>query len=233
MDTLPLTPNDVPVGCAPAVSTTLRAATVTGRAGPWFLLDSHAERALQAQSCLLEPQAGDLVLVCGALPAQAAADGVTATTTVPYLLAVLTRAQPDAGTMMLPGGARIESADGDLRLCATRIALNGAEAVDASTRAFSLDAVSTAVTSHQASARIASLDAGIERLTLVARHFLSTVGRAIFRANDSSRWIEGNDELRAGTARWRVSGDAHLHTRHTTLVSDEMTRIDGSKIELG
>lgn len=212
---------------------TLHAATVTGRAGQWFLIDSHAERALQAQSCLLEPQTGDLVLVCGALPAQPAADGVTATTSVPYLLAVLTRPQPSTGTVMLPGGATIESSEGELRMRGTRIALEGEEAVDASTRAFSLNAVSTSITSHEANARITSFDAGIERLTLVARNFLSTVGRAVFRAKDSSRWIEGNDELRAGTARWHVSGDAHLHTRHTTLVSDEMTRIDGSKIELG
>ncbi|MDR5837111.1 DUF3540 domain-containing protein [Caballeronia sp. LZ034LL] len=212
----------------------LTTASVTGRAGEWFYLDGQTEGALRAASCLLEPQPGDLVLVCDALPAHPVEAGVTAAVSVAYVLAVLVRSQATAtATLALPGGTALESADGELRVRAPRITLEGADQIRASTREFALDSVSASIVSHRAQARIGALDAGIERLSLVAKSFVSTVGQLLSRVQDSTRRIEGNDDLHAGSAHWRVEGHAHMHTRHTTLMSDEVTRVDGSKIELG
>ncbi|WP_250469825.1 MULTISPECIES: DUF3540 domain-containing protein [unclassified Caballeronia] len=213
-------------------------AIVTGRADKWLFLDGFIERALRAESCLLEPETGDLVLVCPALPALAAlpdAAGKAASMCVPYVLAVLTRA-PSAmatATLTLPGGARLNTADGELRVHAARIALDGSECVSARTRALSFESVTTELVTQQATTRIGVLDAGIGRMTMAAKSLVSTIGRLLQRSQESTRWVEGTDELRTGSARWRVEGHAHFHTRHTTMQSDEMTRIDGSKIELG
>jgi hypothetical protein len=225
---------DAQAGATPTTpGTSLHAATVTGRAGKWLFLDSPAERALRAESCLLEPETGDLVLVCAGLPALPAAAGVAAAVAVPYVLAVLTRPQTTSARLTLPGGASFETTDGELRLSARHIAFDAHEKLSADTRDLEFNSVTTKLVSQHAQTRIGVVDAGIGRLTLVAQSFMSTVGRLVQRAKESSRWVESTDELRAGSTRWRVTGHAHMHTRHTTLQSDEMTRIDGSKIELG
>jgi hypothetical protein len=73
---------------------------VTGRADKWFFLDGTIDRALRADSCLVEPADGDLVLVCG---------GATAATS--FILAVLTSADAARSTVTLPGGAALENLD--------------------------------------------------------------------------------------------------------------------------
>jgi hypothetical protein len=224
---------DVQAGPASAAPLGLLTATVSGRAGKWLFLDGAIERALRAESCLLEPETGDLVLVCPSLPALPAAAGVAASVSVPYVLAVLTRAQSTSCTLTIPGGASLETADGEFRMNASHIALDGRERVTAATRELDLQSVTTKLVTQQGDVRIGVLDAGVGRLTLAAKSFVSNVGRLLQRAKESTRWVEGTDELRAGHARWRVSGHTHMHTRHTTLISDELTRIDGSKIELG
>lgn len=173
------------------------------------------------------------MLVCDALPARASADGVSASMTVPYVLAVLSRAQNTTSTLTLPGGSALSTTDNALTIHAPRIAIDGGESITASAPQIDMYSLKTTVVSQHSHARIGVLDAGIGRLTLTAKSFVSNVGRLIQRIKDSARWIEGTDELRAGSASWRIQGHAHMHTRHTTLRSDEITRVDGSKIELG
>lgn len=219
-------------GTAPApaaAGTGLHAATVIGRAGKWLFLSGPFERALRAESCLLEPETGDLVLVCAGLPA---APGVAAVT-LPYVLAVLTRAQAEHGTLTLPGGAALETRDGALRVSAAQISLEAAGQVRTSAREIAFDAVDAQFNVQRARTRIGELDAGVGRLSLVAQSLVSTVGRLVQRARESCRWVDTTDELRAGSTRWRVSGHAQLHARQATVRADEMVRIDGEKIELG
>lgn len=229
-----LSSNQVPVATIDIAGRLgLHIATVTGRADKWVFVGGPSEPALRAESCLLEPDTGDLVLVCPALPAMPPTEGVAASVSVPYVLAVLSRAPSSSATLTLPGGARIDTTGGEMKLSATHIALDGRERVSTATQELALESVTATLSTCHANTRIGTLDAGIDRLTLVARSFVSTIGRLIVRAKDSTRWIDGTDELRASHARWRVSEDAHLNTRNTTLVSEAITRIDGSKIELG
>jgi hypothetical protein len=191
-----------------------------------------AEGALRAESCLLEPETGDLVLVCTDLPATLPADGVAAVA-VPYVLAVLARARPSEATLTLPGGASLETSEGSLRLAGRQISFDATETVSTRARDLEVNVVNATLNIQHARTRMGVLDAGVGRLTLVAQSFVSTLGRLVQRARESYRWVETSDELRAGSTRWRVHGHAQMHTRHTTLSSDEVTRIDGSRIELG
>lgn len=218
---------------ATGISSALGTATVVGQADRWLFLDSDVSRALRAESCLLQPEVGDLVLVCAGLPAVSTASAGVAATTVPYVLAVLSRAQSGSSTVTLPGGAAIDTFDGALTLNARHITLEAADSMHTKTRSFNVESMDAKVTFNTAKTRIATLDAGIGRLTLVARSVASTVGRLVQRATESIRWIDTTDELRAGSARWRITGHAHMHTQHTTMQSEEVTRIDGSRIELG
>lgn len=218
---------------AAGLSSALCTATVVGQADRWLFLDSDISRALRAESCLLQPEVGDLVLLCTGLPAVSTASAGVAATTVPYVLAVLSRARLGASMVTLPGGAAIGTSDGALTLNARHITLDAAEGMHTRTRSFNVESMDAEVTFHTVKTRISTLDAGIGRLTLVARSVASTVGRLVQRATESIRWIDTTDELRAGSARWRITGHAHMHTQHTTMQSEEVTRIDGSRIELG
>jgi hypothetical protein len=231
MDTLSASHCNDPT--APETTAELRAATVTGQAAKWLFLDSDATPALRAESCLLQPEAGDLVLVCSGLPAMPAADGVAAVVSAPYVLAVLSRPRVGPATLNLPGGAAISTAHGSLRFSAGDIVLDATDGVRTCTKHFEVDSISASIDFHHARTRIGTLDAGIGRLTLAAKALITTVGRLVQRASESFRWIESTDELRAGNARWRITGHVRMDTRHTTFQSEELTRIDGSKIELG
>ena len=60
----------------------LMLATVSGRAENWFFVDGveNCERCLRAESCLLEPEIGDTVLLC-----------VGGSGTASYILSILSR----------------------------------------------------------------------------------------------------------------------------------------------
>ena len=69
----------------------LMLATVSGCAENWFFVDGveNCERCLRAESCLLEPEVGDTVLLC------TGSSGVA-----PYILAILARVSSSGSTIM-------------------------------------------------------------------------------------------------------------------------------------
>jgi len=82
--------SDAPSLPAPTLSTV----TVSGRTDEWFFVkDLSVRRVRRAASCLIEPEVGDQVLVCEGAQAEAS-----------FILAVLTRQQPGAASLCLPGG---------------------------------------------------------------------------------------------------------------------------------
>ena len=84
-------------------------ATVSGRAENWFFVDGieNCERCLRAESCLLEPEVGDTVLLC-----VGGAGGAS------YILSILTRLSSSGSTLTLPGGSSIVTDEGNMRLAA-------------------------------------------------------------------------------------------------------------------
>jgi len=215
---LPLTPATLD----PAIG--LVSATITGQADKWFFLDG-SERALRADSCLIAPECGDTVLVC---------KGVTVgLASVPYILAVLSRAHPSHGVLALPGGTAVSCDEGKLSFAAKEIALDGERSV--SVKAPSLDMKAARADMQFASLRTTVKDfSGIlGSVTTVAQSINSTVGRLLQKATNSFRWTENVDETRAGRMRLQVAERFHLKSRHASVMAESQVKIDAEKIDLG
>lgn len=193
----------------------LRAALVAGQADKWFFLsnsDSQPDtRALRAESCLLQPELGDTVLVCSGVTV-----GVTA---VSYILAVLSRAEPQQGALLLPGGACIVAENGNLSVTAKHIDLAGEQALH-------MKAPNFAITAAQA-------DLKFNALSTIAQSITTTAGRLLQKATNSFRWTENLDESRAGRMRLQVSERLHIQAKHASVIAQGQVKIDGEKIDLG
>jgi hypothetical protein len=216
----------------PALST--YSAIVKERAGLWILIDGPYERALRAQSCLIEPEPGDLVMVCAPLPASNGTPDASTLTTASFVLAVLTRPQPEAGAVLtLPGGATLGASDGGLEIRAQNLALNADAMLSINSQTLHLDNTATHIATRNMTARMQSVDAAAGQLKWLAQTVASTVGRVVQRAKQSIRWVDETDELRAGQVQWNVKDEVQVQSGQTTLLSEHVTRIDGERIELG
>ena len=211
----------------------LASAVITGQADKWFFLD-HSEspdgaiatgRALRAESCLLAPTTGDTVLVCSGVSV-----GVTS---VSYILAVLSRADPQQGVLTLPGGVALTADHGRLTLAAQQISLEGGQAVSVAAPAVTMAAVEANMSFHKLATTVKDLRATLGSLQTVAQSINSTVGRLMQKATNSFRWTENLDETRAGRMRLDVAERFHLKSRHASVIAEGQVKIDGEKIDLG
>lgn len=203
-------------------------ATVTGRAGKWHFVsaaDASVERALRAESCLIEPDCGDTVLICrgGAFGANAAA----------YIIAVLARASTDGAQLVLPGGVALHAAQGALQVDAARIELKAASAVSLQAPVVGLEGVRGELNFHRVDASIQEAHARFGVVSTMAQQLTSTVGRLVQKARDSFRWIEKVDETRAGRVRMKVDERLHVTARDASVLAQGHVKIDGEKIDLG
>jgi hypothetical protein len=216
-----------------SASICLISATVTGQADKWFFLSGAdlqgspyaADRALRADSCLIAPECGDTVLVCNGVAA-----GVTA---ISYILAVLSRAHPSQGVVILPGGATICANDGKLSLVATEIGIKGQGAVTVSAPQVKVVAVAGDLQFNSLRASILDFRGVLGKVSTVAQSVTSTVGRLVQKTKDSFRWTENLDETRAGRMRLQVAERFHLKSRHASVIAEGQVKIDGEKIDLG
>lgn len=190
-------------------------ATVTGRAEKWFFLSEGNGRALRADSCLLEPEYGDTVLVCNG--------GEKA---VSYILAILSRAQRDSASLCLPGDVALHAEQGHLTVRAPKsLAMQSPEIAMAALRG-DMKFQRLDVSAQQAEARFGAAN-------LLARTLNSTIGRLLQKARDSFRWIENLDETRATRVRIQASERYSLTARHAAILAEQQVKIDGEKIDLG
>ena len=199
-------------------------ATVSGRAENWFFVDGieNCERCLRAESCLLEPEVGDTVLLC-----VGGAGGAS------YMLSILTRLSSSGSTLTLPGGSSIVTDEGNMRLAARSVELSGAEQLALSAPRLEVSAASADMRFHRLSSLMETLDAKVGVLNLVAKTFNLTVGRLLQKARDSFRWTENLDETRAGRMRQNIEVRYHLESAHAAILADGLVKIDGEKIDLG
>ena len=205
----------------------LETACVTGQADKWFFLGglANAERALRADSCLLAPECGDTVLVC---------TGVSVgLTSVPYILAVLSRAHSANGMLILPGGATISGADGKLSFAAKEVLLEASQAVSINAPRVSLAATDGELKFIRLRSMVQDFYGAFGQVQSVAQSINSTVGRLLQKATNSFRWTENVDETRAGRMRLQVEERYHLKARHASVIAEGQVKIDAEKIDLG
>ena len=198
-------------------------ARVTGAEGGVFRVDHPEDPAAQrALSCLIEPQAGDLVLL--ALdPAHGQA----------HILAVLDRPGSQDADLTLPGGGAIHTRDGEVRIGARSLQLDGRENLALTTGRLELAAVSASTTVKHWQGWFDTLEARAVSIECAAKTLSSKVGRLLSRSLESFRSVEGLDETRAGRSRTVVRDDHRLKAGHITAQAEGFVKIDGQKIDLG
>jgi hypothetical protein len=223
-------------GGAPAAPR-LVTGTVCGRAGAWLFVRSGEgeQRAQVAPSCLLAPEDGDVVLLCLTpdMPVAEPHEGALRMLPRQHILAVLSRAETAPATVQLPGGARLISQQGSLRLEGRDIDIAATAGLHARTPQLTLQAVRGDLRFGQASASAGSFTGVIGELRLFARHLSSQVDSLVQKARSSSRTVEDLDDLQAGRTRWEVEGHAQLHARQATVLAEGTVKIDGQRVDLG
>lgn len=212
--------------------------TVCGRVGAWlFIRGSEGEqRAQVAPSCLLAPQDGDVVLLCLTPDLPVAEPREGAMSVLPcrqHVLAVLSRTDEAPATVQLPGGARLVTQEGSLRIEGRQIDIAAAAGLHARTSQLTLEAARGELRFGHANASAGSFTGVIGEMQLFARNLSSHVGRLVQKARSSFRTVEELDDLRAGRTRWEVEGHAQLHARQATVLAEGSVKIDGQRIDLG
>lgn len=201
----------------------LAAATVSGRTDEWFFVkDLAVRRVRRAASCLIEPEVGDQVLVCEGTQPEAS-----------FILAVLTRAQPQAASLCLPGGAVLQTQGRQLAVHADGIELHGRDKVALNTAHLDIAAVAATARVAHVQSWSESVESHAVRMTVVAKTLTQEIGRLIARVRESWRKVDGLDETQAGRMRVHVEGHQQVDAGHVTLNAEGFVRIDGKKINLG
>ena len=178
--------------------------------------------ARRALSCLVVPEAGDLVLV-----ALSPAEGA-------FVLAVLRR-ETGAGTALAVDG------DLDVRLTSGRFRVAAQEGVElVSARAVSVVAAGLDVNAAEGNVVLQRLSflgdavrAEIDRVKLFAGRFDSVLDRLSQRVKRSYRTVEEMDQLRAERIDYTAEKTMSLHAEHTLVTADELVKLDGEQIHLG
>jgi len=171
-------------------------------------------QARKAASCLLEPVAGDRVLVSGPAP-----DSV-------WIIAVLERQGPQPSRLVFDGDVEIQAHKGDLRLKSerslklesTRLMLRAREGTALIDRfTWFGDKVSAAL--RRVAATVNLFEIFAERTTLFSKHSL--------------RSIEEVDQVRSGVIDYQSEQTLSLRGREVLATAEELVKVDGGQIHMG
>ncbi len=180
--------------------------------------------ARRALSCLIQPRAGDRVLV------SMDADGAG------YVLSLLERAQGQERDtrLVVDGDLSIHARDGDLSLTADRdVTLAAEDALALASRKVSVHAGAGEAVIERLSVAAKALQAQIKRIRTVASSVEQTVHRLTQRLQDSFRYVEDQDEVQCGSARYLVEDSLTVQSRNAVHMAEEVVTINAEQVHLG
>jgi hypothetical protein len=150
-----------------------------------------------------------------------------------YILAVLSRAEPDKAELLLPGGVAMRAEAGALTVQARQIDLQAGESATVQAPSVTLSGISGSVRFQRLEAAAQKMRAHFGAVHGVAQSVTTAVGRLVQRMGDSLRWIDEVDETRAGRVRMQVEDRFDIDARHASMRAVGQVKIDGEKIDLG
>ncbi|WP_437736666.1 DUF3540 domain-containing protein [Sorangium sp. So ce1335] len=195
---------------------------VRAAAGAFVVASGAAElEARRAVSCMVEPEADDVVLV-SVLPGRGA-----------YILAVLERHGSDV-SVVLEGDLRVKLPSG-------RFVVGAAEGVTfASAKEVGVVAGEVKVNARQGSILVESLSylgtavqAEIEKARVKAAAFDASVERIVQRVKRAYRFVEEFEQLRAERVDYVAKKNMSLRGENTLVTAEELVKLDGAQIHLG
>lgn len=212
-----------PVAAAPEVRQTY--GVVEGREGERFLVRAGAElaRAVRAKSCLIEPSAGDTVLLSRSSDDRA------------FVLAVLVGRAEDA--------ERVIDVDGDLTLRSKtgRVAIVGNDGVAiTSGNDLSVNAPSVTARTMKASLFADSLsylgrtvDAQLDRVKVLGQSLETVIDHVSSRVKHSFRTIDELERVKAKELHVRAEATLNMHGKNTVMTAEKLVKFDGEQISIG
>ena len=170
-------------------------------------------KAKIALSCLLQPEVGDKVLLEFDDENQA------------YVLAILDREQVSEASLLLPNQTRIKAKES--------LAFESQESICLTSKSYSQSSESLAVKFDQAAISGKQLHSNIEILHSVSRIMSQVASQAVQKFKSYVRKTEESDQVQAAHMARQVSGLYNMQSKHTILVSEKDTKIDGEHIHMG
>ena len=190
--------------------------------GGRVVVDDEGRRfvAQRAASCLLAPEAGDLVLC------DAPADGPA------FVLAVLQRDATPA-RLCFPGHATIETG-GHLRIDA----LTGFSLTTPGEATFTAPVMRATTGEASIVARTLGLVAGAVRteagsLRTVADHVDVVADRLWSRVQRAYRFVAERDQVRAGSIDHRAEQTVSVRGKNAMMIAEELVKLDGGQVHVG
>lgn len=179
-------------------------------------------RARRALSCLVEPSAGDRVLVTLAGGSDES-----------YVLAVLARGERGV-TLAVDGDVTVRARGGKVALVADdAVTLTSASKVEMNTPELEVRAMKTSFFSASLSYIGRTLDGEIDRVRFVARAVDRAIDRVTERIQQSFRTIDQIERVKAQELDLDVEGDLSVHSDNTIIASEKLVKVDGEQIHFG
>jgi hypothetical protein len=199
-------------------------ATVVGIAGRTVAVRTEAgELELQrAASCLLQPAAGDLVLIAVTPAGQG------------FVLAVLERLEGTPSTITLDGNLDIKLPNGRLGFAAQEgVSVASGKDVSVVSGAVQVRAVEGNVALQSFTFLSTLFRAELEKAKVLGASLDTLFERLSQRVKRSYRVVEESDQLRAERIDHVAKGTMSLRGANTLITAEELVKVDGAQIHLG
>ena len=176
----------------------------------------------RAASCLLEPRAGDRVLLVGCRRGGY------------YILAILTREDGARAALTVDGDLEIRLPTGRLVMAAQEgLELVSPKDTTITSGTVSVNAAGGSVAVGRLSFLGTLLQAEVETVKLLAARFDSVVERVSQRLQRSYRSVEESDQVRARRIDYAAKDTMVLHAREAIVTAEGLVKVDGDQIHLG
>ncbi len=203
---------------------TLSTGSVLALKGKTILVQSESGvvTADRAAGCLLDPKAGDKVLVSILGENEA------------YVLSVLKRADGSGKTITFDGDTTFCVANGELNVLASeKVNIGSAGEVSVSATTFGLTAMEGKVVADNMSFVGSLFSGNVKVVKLFAKTFDSIIERLSQRLKRSYRTVEETETVRADMIHYRAGTAFVAHGENTIITAKNNIKINGDLIQLG
>ena len=196
---------------------------VTGCDGSIFqaLVDGQAWPAKRAIACLLEPLAGDRVLLYTDVQSQG------------FILSILERRGTGPASISLEGDLEVKTQGAFSVMGAKGVDISSGSDISLVSGGLKIKALIGDVVIEKLSFVGAFFEGHLQRVKLVAESLDTILDRLYQRLKRSYRIIEESDHVRAGSIDLRAEGTVHVRGENTVLTAQELVKIDGEQIHVG
>lgn len=176
----------------------------------------------RAISCLVEPLAGDSVLLAGDPDKEL------------YVIAVLQRSDPSSIRISVDGDLTVGVSKGSFSVAAAHgVNLVSAGEMTLTSSELTVNASKGNIFFDQLSYLGSRIFAEIDRVKLIGRFFDAVLERISHKVKCSYRMVEEIDHVRSNVVDYRASKNMSLRGQNTLITAKELVKIDGDQIHLG